>query len=212
MTYIRLVFFALALVALAGCASAPPPITSYLLRGDSVKGQGPINARFRVGLGRIVLAPYLLSSSGIMIETEPGEVRPASHHRWAEPLDSGLRWFLREQIASALDFEIGGGMTDVEDWDYRVEVFVARMHGTMDGHAILDSSFVVRSMKASSESSGGSVEYRFSKSVPLPREGYAGVVEAQRGLAKELAGLIASALRERIEAAEVAEMEKGAGR
>jgi uncharacterized lipoprotein YmbA len=196
MKHIRFVFMALALFALVGCASAPPPVTSYLLRGDSVEGQGPIDAQVRVGLGRIVVAPYLLKSNGIMIETGPGEVQPASQHRWAEPLDSGLRWFLRQEIASELDFEVGGGVTDVDDWDYRLEVFIARMHGTMDGRAILDSLFVVRSMKGS----GGSVEYRFSKSVPLPKEGYAGVVEAHQVLVQELAGLMASALREQMEA------------
>jgi uncharacterized lipoprotein YmbA len=209
MRRIRLVFIALALVAasVAGCASPPPPITYYLLRGDPVEGQGPIDARVSIGIGRIVIAPYLLGSKGIMIETGPSEVRPASRHQWAEPLDSGLRWFLREEVASELGFEIGGGLTDVFDWNYRVDIFVARMHATMDGRAILESIFVLRS----SEASDGSGEYRFTKSVPLPQEGYAGVVEAQRGLARELAGMIASALRERMEAADVAETETGAG-
>ena len=207
MSNIRLVLIATTLLAVAGCASAPPPITSYLLRGDPVEGQGPINARIRVGLGRIVVAPYLLDSLGIMIETAPGEVRPASDHRWAEPLDAGLRWFMRQQIASELAFEVGGGLTDTQDWDYRIDVFVARMHATMDGNAILEAAFVVRSMKRGGELG----EYRFSKSVPLPQEGYVGVVEAQRGLAKELAALIAGVLRERIETADLTEMETDAG-
>ena len=82
------------------------------------------------------------------------------------------------------------------------------MHATMDGRAIIESVFTVRSIKEGGELS----EYRFSKSVPLPREGYAGVVEAERGLAQELAVLIASALRERIEAADLAATEVDAGR
>jgi uncharacterized lipoprotein YmbA len=208
MSNIRLVFIATALLAAAGCAAPPPPITSYLLRGDPVEGQGPIDAQIRIGLGRIVIAPYLLGSLGVVIETGPGQVKAAAQHRWAEPLDSGLRWFMREQVASELGFEVGGGITDVQHWDYRVEVFIARMHATMDGRAIIESVFTVRSIKEGGELS----EYRFSKSVPLPREGYAGVVEAERGLAQELAVLIASALRERIEAADLAATEVDAGR
>jgi hypothetical protein len=40
------------------------------------------------------------------------------------------------------------------------------------------------------------IEYRFHRSLPLPREGYPGVVEAEAALARELAGSIASAVQE----------------
>jgi uncharacterized lipoprotein YmbA len=191
----RHILIALSLIFVVGCTSTPPQITFYMLRGDAVEGQGKINARIRVGVGRIVMAPYLLGNRGIRIETGPGEFRPASTHQWAEPLDDGLRWFLREEIASDLGHEVGGGVTDTENWDYRVDVFVSRMHGTMDGRAILDAGFIVRSIRGG----GGLSEYRFSKSLALPKEGYVGVVEAQRTLAREFASMIAGALRERME-------------
>jgi uncharacterized lipoprotein YmbA len=201
---------AIALVAVSSCASSPAPTTYYLLRDDPVESQGPIDARIRVGVGRVVMAPYLLGSTGIMIETEPGEVRPATYHQWAEPLDAGLRWFIRGLVTSKLGFQVGGGITDIRDWDYRVDVFVSRMHATMDGRAILEAIFIVRSSE-STEVGGAPGEYRFAKSVALPQEGYAGVVEAQRMLTRELADLIASALRERMEAASVAEIENRSG-
>jgi uncharacterized lipoprotein YmbA len=199
--------FCIAIMLLAGCASPPPPIHQYLLRGDPVEAQGQINIRIRAGLGRVVLAPYLMGNTGIRIETESGQIQPAGRHQWAEPLDSGLRWFLREKIASELGNEVGGGLTDVQDWDYRIDLFVARMHGTMDGRAVLDATFIVRSMNSSAASS----QYRFSKSLPLPQEGYAGVVDAQRELAQELGVMIAGALQERIEAADEAEATSSAG-
>jgi len=193
----RLAFIALALFTLAGCASAPPPPTYYLLRGDSDEGQGPIDARIRAGLGRVVVAPYLLRTRGVMIETEPGVVRAASHHQWAEPVDEGLRWFVRSQITRELGDEIGGGLSDIQDWDYIIDLFVSRMHATMGGSALLEAIFVVRATDPNEENS----EYRFSQSAPLPEEGYAGVVAAERSLARALAGAIASVLQERLDAA-----------
>ena len=193
MRFIRTVLIAFTLLVLAGCASAPPPTTYYLLRSDPVEGQGPVDARVRIGLGRIVVAPYLMGSKGHHdrdgSRRDPcGEPPPMGRAR-----RPGLRWFLRKEIGEALGFEVGGGLTDIQDWDYRVDLFVGRMHGTMDGRAIMESIFVVRSSQAGEDPG----EYRFTKSLPLPEEGYAGVVEAQRELARELAQLMASALRAR---------------
>jgi len=202
----RLGLFFIALVLTAGCASAPPPVHYYLLRGDLVEAQGPIDVQVRIGLGRVVLAPYLTGDTGIRIEMESGELQSANTYQWAEPLDTALHWYLREEIASQLGHEIGGGMTDVQDWDYRVDLFVARMHGTMDGRAVLDASFIVRPVKGS----GTWGEYRFAKSIPLAQEGYVGVVEAQHQLTGELGAMIAGAIQERIDADD-AEAESGAG-
>jgi len=198
MTRIHRAVFVLCLATLAGCASAPPEVTYYLLRGEQVEGSGPIEASVRAGLGRVVVAVYLMDSRGVMVETAPGEVRPASQHKWAEPLDVGLRWYLGSEIGEELGYQIGGSLTDRASWDYIVDVSVARMHGTMDGRAALEAEFVVSSRNRNEAPLQG----RFSKSIPLPQEGYAGIVEAQRILASEFADQIAHALRERMEARE----------
>jgi len=205
MKRLGLLFFASLFVA--GCASSPPPVHNYLLRGDLVEAQGPIDVQIRVGLGRVVLAPYLTGSTGIQIEVESGELQSANTHQWAEPLDSALRWYLREEISSQLGYEIGGGLTDVQEWDYRVDLFVARMHGTMDGRAILDATFIVRPVKGN----GATSEYRYAKSIALPQAGYVGVVEAQHQLTGELGAMIAGAIQEQIDAADAAEAESGTG-
>lgn len=178
-----------------GCASAPPDTTYYLLRRDVSNRAESIDAKIRAGIGRVVVASYLLSSQGLMIETGDGEITPAGRHVWAEPLDAGLRWYLQAQVAAELGQQIGGGLTKRQRWDYSVDIVVAQLHGTMEGSALMEASFVV----VPADSSRSVSEYRFAKTIPLPRDGYAGVVEAEKQLATEFAGLIAQALRERFE-------------
>jgi uncharacterized lipoprotein YmbA len=196
---LRTALAALSLIGLAACASAPPEITYYLLRPPVDEGSGPIDAPIRVGLGRVLVAPYLQRSNGIQIETREGEIRPAAHHVWAEELAAGVRWYLRAAVGERLGHQIGSGLTDRRDWDYTVDVFVERLHGSMTGQATLVASFVLRG--GSTETGAPEVyEYRFAESTPLPDEGYAAVVEAEKTLLADFAGRIADALRERIDA------------
>ena len=187
-TSIVLTLVAAALIA--ACSSPAPETTYYLLRGDLVEGKGRVDTGVRVGLGRVAVAPYLRASPGIVIETAPGELRAAAWHQWAEPLDAGLRLFLRGEISRAFGHEVEG-LTDRSGWDYRIEVYVRRLHGTMSGTALLEAAYVI----LSADDSKRLREYRFSKSEPLSAEGYAALVAAQRRLATELAESIAADLR-----------------
>ncbi len=183
---------ALSLLAFAGCASKPPPVTYYLLRADPVEGTSSVSGEpERAGIGRIVVAPYLLDSQGLMLETAPGEVVPANQHRWAEPLDSGLLWYMRSEIRSALGSEIGGGLADRQSWDYLIELAISRMHGTMGGRALLEAQFVITPV----DRRRLPVQGRFSKSTALTAEGHVALVAAQRTLLSEFAGQIALSLR-----------------
>jgi uncharacterized lipoprotein YmbA len=199
---LRAALFFLALSLLTACASAPPEITYYLLRPPLDEGSGPIEAPIRAGLGRVMVAPYLARSNGIQIETKDGEIRPASQYQWAEALAAGVRWYLRAEVGEQLGHQIGGSLTDRRDWDYTVDVFVERLHGTMTGQAVLVASFVVRGGTGAT-GDAEIYEYRFSESTPLPEEGYTAVVEAEKVLLAEFAGRIADALRERIDALEM---------
>lgn len=181
----------------AACSSPAPEPTLFLLRTAPIEGDGRVSASPRVGLGRVMAAPYLLASSGIVVETEPGVVRPGRQHQWAEPLDQALRWFLRVEIGRASGHELGGGLTDMADWDYTVDVYIERLHGTMDGRAVLSSGFLIRPRADRSKV----LEYSFSRSRPLAGEGYGALVEAQRQLLKELAESIARGLDAAIEEA-----------
>jgi uncharacterized lipoprotein YmbA len=182
------------LMLVVGCSSPAPEPTLYLLRGEASEASGRVNAPTRVGIGRLLVAPYLLASPGIVVESAPGEVRAARQHRWAEPLDAGLRWFLRAEIARTLGDEVGAGLVDRKDWDYTIDIDIARFHGTMSGTAILEATYVIRPAVDSEER----LEVRFSKSQPLPDQGYAALVAAEQSLASELGMSIAESLGELI--------------
>jgi len=177
----------LASVMLFACSSAVPQPTSYLLRSESVRASGRVEAPVRVGLDRIVVAPYL-DQDGIVVETEAGQVTAARRHLWAEPLEAGLRSFLRSALSTRLGYEVDAGRADPL-WDYSVEIYVDRLHGTLGGTAMLDATYRI------TPRAGESADFRFSSATPLPRDGYPGLVEAQTRLLRDLAAAIAASLR-----------------
>ena len=73
-----------------------------------------------------------------------------------------------------------------------VVVVAATMHGTLDGTALLDASYGITAQ------AGEVAEYRFARSVPLPRDGYPGLVDAEVALLRALAEAIADSLRDLI--------------
>jgi uncharacterized lipoprotein YmbA len=191
-----------AFVALfVACSSPAPEPTTYLLRGEASKRSASLDGSTRVGLGRLLVAPYLLSSQGIVVESAPGVVQAARQHRWAEPLDAGLRWFLRAEIAKGLGNDVGAGLVDRKDWDYTIDIYIAQFHGTMSGTAILEATYLIRPTADSEEVR----EYAFSKSQPQSDEGYAALVAAEQSLASELGASIAESLRELMAQRESAE-------
>ncbi|MEE8310761.1 MAG: ABC-type transport auxiliary lipoprotein family protein [Candidatus Binatia bacterium] len=181
----------LAGVVLVSCAGSTPPRTQYLLRAEPVERSVRVRAPVHVGLGRVVVAPYL-HQSGIVVETEASQVRAARQHQWAEPLEAGLRSYLRAEISNALGYEVSADRADRPHWDYAVDVHIDRLHGTMTGTAVIDASYRITPRAASKQAT----EYRFSRSTSLPRDGYPGLVEAEAGLARELAAAIAASLRD----------------
>lgn len=177
-------------VLLVACAGSSTPSTRYLLRAEPADRSGRVEAPVHVGLGRVAVAPYL-DQAGIVVETEAGQVQAARQHQWAEPLAAALRSYLRAEISAALGYEVSAGRTDPGDWDYTVDVYVDRLHGTMAGTAVLDASYRI----TPGTGAGEVAAYRFSRSAPLPREGYPGLVDAEADLARQLAQAIAASLR-----------------
>jgi uncharacterized lipoprotein YmbA len=175
---------------LVACAGSPTLRTQYLLRAEPTERSGRSEARIRVGLGRVAVAPYL-DQAGIVVETQAGQVQAAREHQWAEPLSAGLRSFLRAEISNALGYDVSAFRGDDAHWDYAVDVYVDRLHGTMAGTAVLDAGYWITAASGAREV----VEYRFSASLPLAREGYPGLVEAEAKLARQLARAIAASLR-----------------
>lgn len=179
------------LLLLVACAGSTPARTQYLLRAGNPEGALQIASPSRVGIARVAIAPYL-DQSGIVVETAAGEVRPARYHEWAEPLEDGLLLFLRTELSTALGLQVGIDRAARSQWEYAVDVFVEELHGTMSGRAVLVASFKI-------ERRGGAPDtaaYRVVRSNALEKEGYAGLVAAERDLVRGLAGSIADGLRE----------------
>lgn len=175
---------------LVACGGSAPARTQYLLRSQTTADSGRVTLPARVGLARVVVAPYL-DQAGIVVETGPNAVTPAQHHLWAEPLEKATLLFLRDEISRALDEEIGIDPSDRTLWKYGVEVLIEQLHGTMGGQAVLAASYRITPRTGASAAG-----YRFSRAAPLPREGYGGLVEAEAGLLRELAAAIAASVRE----------------
>jgi uncharacterized lipoprotein YmbA len=181
----------LSVLLLLACAGSSGPRTLYLLRTQPAEPPGRVEAPVQVRLGRVAVAPYL-DQSGIVVQTQPDQVWAAREHQWAEPLDAGLRSVLRTEMSRALGYEVSAIPANRVPPDYTVDVYVDQLHGTMAGTALLDADYRITPQTAGGEVS----EYRFSRSTPLPREGYPGVVDAEIELARQLAQAIAASLRE----------------
>jgi uncharacterized lipoprotein YmbA len=184
-------FAPLVLLLVFACAGSSPPRTLYLLRADATERVDRSDTGPRIGLGKVSIAPYL-DQPGLVIEMEPGRVQVANEHHWAEPLDAGLRSFLRVEISVALGHPVSAGPS-LSEWAYAVNVFVDQLHGSMGGVAVLDATYRI----VPRAGTGETTEFHFSSKAPLPRAGYPGLVDAQAELVRELARAIARSLVER---------------
>ena len=187
----RILILVTSLALAFACASSSAPVTRYLLRGDVPVSSGRSDAPVKVGLRRLSVPPYLSASQGIVIETGPGEVHAARQHQWAEPVEAGLRIFLGAEIGAALGYPLTNSDLGRPALEYRIDVAIDRLHGTMEGTALLEARYRVSS--ASNPEAGG--EFYFVRSKPLPQAGYPGVVRAETNLLKDLAASIASSVQ-----------------
>ena len=175
------------LVAL-GCASSALQTTHYLLPMELPAVGAQLESAVPTGLGRVTVASYL-AQPGLAIETETHEIRAARQHLWAEPLEDGLRRFLRNEISKALGYDIGADATQQRRWERTIDVSIDRMHGDLKGQARIVARWRV------TPKGGDPSTYRFAATQPLPRSGYPGLVDAEIALARQLAGAIAESLR-----------------
>ncbi len=178
----------LSTLLVVACSSSAPTTNRYLLRSEAPIGTSRLDPPVWIALNRVEVAPYL-GEPGLVVETQPHQVRPARYHIWAEPLADGLRRFLAAEISNALGFPVGTDAARQRDWDRTVDVSIDRLHGTLSGEALLVARWWIAPQAGKGEA------FQFSASEPLPREGYAGLVYAEVALARQLARAIAESLR-----------------
>lgn len=177
--------------AFLACASSAPLPTRYLLPADVPPGSARVDAPVRVGIATVSVAPYLVPT-GLAVETESRQIRTARQHEWAEPLAVGVRRQLRASVSRALGYDVSADATERRQWDRVVDVSIERLHGTLEGEAVLVASWRVTPRGPGAEAA----TYRLSRTQPLPRAGYAGLVDAEvaliDGLAEEIAASLAA--------------------
>jgi uncharacterized lipoprotein YmbA len=182
----------LCLLALLACSAPPAPEPArYLLRADEGLPGAAATAAVRVGLRRVEVAPYL-RQPGLALETDPHRIRHARHHRWAEPLEHGLRSLLRAELSLALDQEVDADPAGAARWEHAVDVAIDQLHGTASGEALLVASWRITRRTTGEERARG----RFARRQPLVREGYPALVQAEIALVRQLAQEIAGSLRD----------------
>ena len=174
------------LALLVGCSGQPIEPSYYLLRTTSDLESRTLEPSKEYSLGGIVIASYL-DQTGMMLETTDGEIRPARHHRWAEPVYDAVHGFLLVELGRLYGEDIFPNR--VKKAPTTIEVRINQLHGTADGEAKLVAYWWLRK--------GGDViaAYQFAESQTQDSDGYGALARAERQLLRRLASDIADSLK-----------------
>jgi uncharacterized lipoprotein YmbA len=184
------------LMVIAGCAGITAPSRFYVL--SSLPGSGdraPVSANeniIAIGIGPVEVAQYL-DRPQIVTRVSPNELKIAEFDKWAEPLKDSFSRVLAENISSLLR----KAPVAVLPWrgskpiDYRVEVEVIVLDGSLGGNASLVARWAIfgeddRKMILSRKSS-------FSE--PVNGQNYEAFVSAQSRAVAGLSYEIAEAIK-----------------
>ena len=174
-----------AVILLTACGGKQIEPSYYLLRPAVAPESRQMSPSDDFALGKITIAPYL-DQPGLMLKTGDGEIRPAKHHLWAEPMYEGVHSFLVKEISRAKGEDILPAKLKREA--IAVEVRVEELHGTADGRAVLVGYWWLR------RNSEVLAAYQFSESKDLTGDGYKALVQAERALLTQLAERIAKSM------------------
>ena len=176
----------LASMVLVACSGTPVQTEYYLLRSDLEQRSRELAPSANFAMGRIIIAPYI-EQPGIVLETGRGEVRPALHHQWAEPMRQGLQQFLRVEVSDAVGEDIFP--VEYSEGELIFDVRIDQLHGTADGDALLVAYWWIRKDREIVSS------HQFSERQALSSDGYGALANAEKVLLGELAGKIAGTLK-----------------
>lgn len=175
----------LSAVWLVACSGTPVPTQYYLLRSDIEQQSRDLAPSKNYAMGRILIAPYI-EQPGIVLETNAGEIRPAMHNQWAEPMSQGLRQFIRIEVSNAVDEDIFP--REYSEAELYFDVRIDQLHGTNDGQALLVAYWVVQ------RDSEILASYQFSETAALGSDGYGALVRAHKSLLSKLAERIGESM------------------
>jgi uncharacterized lipoprotein YmbA len=176
------------LLLLTACSGQPVPTQYYLMRSDNVPESRAVAPSENYALGMVAIASYI-DQPGMVLEMEGGQIRPALHHKWAEPMSRSVRSFLQAEISEQLGETLFP--VDVSPAEILVEIKVDQLHGTRDGKALLSAYWWLKRDGVILES------YQVGESIALKSDGYAALAEAEKALLRLMAGDIANTLKAR---------------
>lgn len=180
-------FVSLYVIALlvAGCSSTPIESNYYLLRPPTELHSRTLIPSRDFALGDVIIASYV-DQQGMLLETRAGEIRPARHHLWAEPMYESVRTYLALEISRAKGTDIFAVKFNKDA--IVVDIRIDQLHGTYDGEAMLAAYWWLRQ--------GNEIiaSYQYAESRPLSEDGYAALASTEKALLSELAERIAATL------------------
>lgn len=186
MIHLRHCLAVLLAAVLGACAGAPIEPSYYLLRADTEASSRALDpAPYQ--LGPVSVAPYI-DRAGLLLETAPGQIRPARNHLWAEPVQEGVRALLSAEISRALGKDVLPLNPNAPG--PVISVAIAQLHGTRSGSAKLVAYWALL------DGDKTIVAEKFGASTPLEEDGYRALAAAQKSLLRDLAVSIAQRLPE----------------
>ncbi len=183
---VKLATIALGLLLVA-CSGTPVDNHYYLLRSELPEQSRGLTPSSRFAMGGVNVAPYI-DQAGLILEVSPGQVRPARHHQWAEPMAGALNNFLMVEVSRAVREDVFPEAASDAPLVYSVRI--DQLHGTLDGDALLVAYWWIRGNNQEL------VSYQFTETRALARDGYAALADAQKALLLELARRIGESLLE----------------
>lgn len=175
----------LLVVLLAGCAGQPIEPSYYLMRSRHDLESRELKPSRDFSMGNVAIASYI-DQPGLILETKGGEIHPAQHHLWAEPVYEGVRNQLMLEIARVKGVDIlpaGLARTPIV-----LDIRIDQLHGTNKGTAKLVAYWWLRRDKEVLSA------YQFAGEQALTTDGYKALVTAEEALLTQLAKEIAVTL------------------
>ena len=171
---------------MVGCSSTTIDTQFYLLRHHQAVESRELKPSPDFSLGSVDIASYI-DQPGLVLEVAPGQVRPAQHHEWAEPLHNSVRILLQREISIQLGADLFPAAYSAAPTV--VEIRVDQLHGTNDGEAMLLAYWWTLQ--------NGEIlsTYQYMKTAMLDQDGYAALAKAEEELLSGLAVSIADTLK-----------------
>jgi len=189
--WISTLIVAAALVAVAGCATTPPP-NFYQLEEPAKQQLSGLERGLAIGVGPINVAAYLDRPQIVTWKTEH-QMELSEFNRWAEPLKDSILRVIAVNLSNMLETTRVYGIPHkgkVIPFEFRVEIDIPRFDGKLGSEAFLlarwtlygrDENALVTKVSIIREPSGG--------------EGYDKLIAAQNRALQTLSREIVDAVK-----------------